>query len=136
MLSNLIYDRTAEDVANKTAKGRYRHTDLNRVQNAVASIAARYQADGYAVQTYTLSSWSSNEIPRMTKATNYLNAVRALRGIIALPNTYAIPTTMHKLNYKGANAIEKFLFDSDLMIDNLESAWWYCDEIISGEVDM
>ena len=136
MLNNLIFDRTAQDVANKTAKGLYRYTDLNRVQNAVSSIAARYIADGYAVQTFTLPSWSSNEIPRVAKATNYLNAVLALRRKVEMPGSYALPASMHKLDYKGANAIEKFLYDSDLMIDNLESAWWYSDEIISGEVDM
>ena len=49
MLNNLVFDRTATDVEQKTAKGRYQYTDLNRVRSAVSSIAARYQADGYAV---------------------------------------------------------------------------------------
>ena len=56
--------------------------------------------------------------------------------MVEMPEEYVLPTSMNNLNYKKANAIEKFLYDSDLMIDNLESAWWYCDEIISGEVDM
>lgn len=135
MLNNLIFDRTVTDVEQKTAKGRYQYTDLNRVQNAVTSIAARYQADGYAVQTFTLSAWAANEIPRVQKATTYLNAVRALRGLIAMPDTYALPTTMNALDYVGANEIERFLYDSDRMIDGIEAAWYFCGEVFSDEVD-
>ena len=136
MLDNMIFDRTAEDVANKTAKGLYRYTDLNRVQNAVASIRQRYIDAGYTVTGYTLSTWAENAIPRYSQAEQYLNAVKALRNLVTLAERPELPTGMNALTYTGANNIEKFLYNMDEARDNLESAWWFCDEIISGEVDM
>lgn len=136
MLDNMIYDRTAEDVANKTAKGLYRYTDLNRVQNAVTSIRQRYIDAGYTVTGYTLSTWTENAIPRYSQAKRYLNAVKALDGLVTLAERPALPTSMNALNYVGANNIEKFLYNIDEARDNLESAWWFSNEIISGEVDM
>lgn len=136
MLTNLIYNRTATDVANKTAKGLYRYTDMNRVQNAVASIRQRYIDAGYTVTGYTLSTWAENAVPRYSQAERYLNAVKALDGLVTLAERPELPTSMNALNYVGANNIEKFLYNMDEARDNLESAWWLANEIISGEVDM
>ena len=50
--STLVTDRTLEDVANKTAKGFYNATDLNRVDAAVSDIAERFASYGYAALGY------------------------------------------------------------------------------------
>lgn len=136
MLNNMVYDRTENDVAQKTAKGLYRYTDMNRVRSAVLSICGRLAADGYTVTTPTLKTWSANEIPRVTDTTKYLNAVRMLRNYITMPEQYEIPVTMNGLTYTGANAIEKFLYQLDECIDNIEATWWYCGELYANEVDM
>lgn len=136
VLNNMVYDRTANDVAQKTSKGLYRYTDMNRVRNAVLTICSRFAADGYNVASPPLKTWAANEIPLASDATKYLNAVRMLRGVIALPESHALPETMNGLDYIGANAIEKFLFQTDEMIDNIEATWWYSGELYSGEVDM
>lgn len=136
MLNNMVFDRTANDVAQKTAKGLYRYTDMNRVRGAVLTICSRLAADGYAVTTPTLRTWAANDIPFKVQTTPYLNSVRMLRGYIAMPEEYAIPVTMDGFTYIGANAIEKFLYQLDECIDNIEATWWYCGEIYSGEADM
>lgn len=136
MLDNLIFDRTAADVANRTAKGRYRYTDMNRVQDAVTSIRQRYIDAGYNVTGYDLTAWANNTIPRYSQAERYLLAVKALDGIVKLREKVSLPRNMNALNYIGANNIEKFLYLTDEARDNLESAWWFCAEIYSGEVDM
>lgn len=50
--STLITDRTLEDVANKTAKGFYNATDLNRVDACLEDLVARLGRIGYSVPGY------------------------------------------------------------------------------------
>lgn len=50
--STLITDRTLEDVANKTAKGFYNATDLNRVDACLEDLVARLRRIGYNVPGY------------------------------------------------------------------------------------
>lgn len=50
--STLVTDRTLEDVANKTAKGFYNATDLNRVGDCLEDLVARLRRIGYSVPGY------------------------------------------------------------------------------------
>lgn len=50
--STLVTDRTLEDVANKTAKGFYNATDLNRVDACLEDLVARLGRMGYSVPGY------------------------------------------------------------------------------------
>lgn len=137
MLSNMIFDRTANDVAQKTDKGLYRYTDLNRVTYAITDIYSRFVSFGYKPRGYRLPlNWQENDIIRVNAMTDYLNSVRGFIGIIPLSEPHNLPTSMNGLDYKGANAIEKFLFNNDEMLDNIESTWWYSNELFSDEVDM
>lgn len=136
MLTNLVYDRTAADVAAKNNKGLYHYTDMNRVQNAVSTIRARYVAAGYNPKQYTLPTWAENDIPRAENAQKYLSSIRAFDNIVTLTESVALPSSMNGLDYIGANNIEKFLFRTDEARDLLETAWLYCAEIYAGEVDM
>lgn len=133
---DLIYDRTAEDVRNGTAKGYYRHTDLNRVQTAVLAVRARYLDMGYnAVPLPSFRTWAENEIPRWPQMDAYIRAVRSLDGLIPVPDAPSLPLSPDRLDWIGANAIEKFLFLMDDSADRIAGAWFYSDEIFSGEVD-
>lgn len=134
---NLIYDRTAEDVANGTDKGYYRHTDLNRVQAAVAYLRELYASYGYdMILSYALPVWAENDIPRRQQGERYVNAVRALDGWIPLPGKPALPLSPNNLDYNGANAIEKFLAMTEDALERIAGAWFYCDEVFAGEVDV
>ena len=136
MLNNMVFDRTAEDVANKTAKGLYRYTDLNRVQNAVTTICGRYAAAGYDVPDVSFTTWSSNAIPRQAAMDNYINSVIRVRGLLAIPDRPRIYPSMGNLTYEMANNIEKLLWMMDEALDRVETSWWYCGEIYTGEVDL
>lgn len=133
---DLIFDRTAEDVAQGTAKGYYRHTDLNRVQAAVLAVRARYLDMGYnAVPLPSFRTWAENDIPRWPQMDAYIRAVRSLDGLIPVPDAPSLPLSPDRLDWIGANAIEKFLFLMDDSADRIAGAWFYSDEIFSGEVD-
>ena len=133
---DLIFDRTAEDVAQGTDKGFYRYTDLNRVQNAVLTVRTRFVGMGYdAVPIPAFTAWAENDIPRYSRMDAYVRAVRSLDGMIPLPGKPDLPATPDRLDYIGANAIEKFLTMLDDSADRIAGAWFYCDEVYGGEVD-
>ena len=133
---DLIYDRTAEDVAAGTDKGYYRHTDLNRVQAAVLYVRERYREAGYDAVPYpSFRTWAENDVPRFSQMDNYLRAVKSLDGLIPVPGKPAIPESPNRLDWRGANAIEKFLTLMDDSMDRISGAWFYCDEVFSDEVD-
>lgn len=134
---DLIFDRTAEDVRDGTDKGYYRHTDLNRVQAAVLSVRARFAEMGYsAVPLPSFRTWAENDIPRYPQMDAYIRAVRSLDGLIPVPGAPVLPQSPDRLDYVGANAIEKFLFLMDESADRIPGAWFYSDEVLSGEVDL
>ena len=135
LTDTLIYDRTAADVANRTAKGFYRASDTQRVRSAVATLKNRLVADGYKVGTIYPSDWNENDIPRAFKANRYIRAVHALHGKFAMPSVYRLPDSLDGLDYNGANEIERFLDDLDKCIDGYRAAWFYSDELFSGEAD-
>ena len=134
---NLIYDRTAADVEEGTAKGFYRYTDLNRVQAAVIAVRQRFLDAGYTgIPTPSFLTWYENDIPRRGRMDAYLRAVRSLDPLIRFYNAPAIPATPDLLDWRGANAIEEFLTLTDDALDRIEGAWFFCDEVFSGEVDV
>lgn len=132
---DLIFDRTAQDVANGTDKGFYRYTDLNRVQAAAVYIRERFAAAGYdLVPAVSLSSWSENDVPRRGRMENYIRAVTVLHGLIPIPGSPALPASPDRLDWSGANALEKFLSMAEDSLDRMAAAAFYSGEIFAGEV--
>lgn len=135
MIEGLIYDRTAEDVANKTAKGFYRYTDLNRVQNAMLTIADRFREAGYDVPEMTFTTWTNNAIPMEAAMDNYIFSVLRIRSLLNIPDRPHILPSMSQFTFEAANNIEKLLWMMDDAMDRIQTAWYYSDEIYTGEVD-
>lgn len=134
-LLNLITDRTAEDVANKTAKGFYNASDLNRVGAAVQYVAERFAAQGYAVAVSPKTDWLASDIPTASELETYRQNIATLRAPIAvMKSTPETPETMRFLDYIKANDIERILLDLDTLLTNAALAWYQSGEIYAGEV--
>lgn len=134
-LLTLITDRTAEDVANKTAKGFYNASDLNRVGAAVQYVAERFAAQGYTVAVSPKTDWTEKDIPTAAELETYRQNIAALRGLIAvMKSTPETPETMRFLDYIKANDIERILLDLDTLLTNAALAWYQSGEIYAGEV--
>ena len=134
-LLTLITDRTAEDVANKTAKGFYNASDLNRVGAAVQYVAERFAAQGYAVAVSPKTDWLASDIPTASELETYRQNIASLRGLIAvMKSTPETPETMRFLGYIKANDIERILLDLDTLLTNAALAWYQSGEIYAGEV--
>ena len=134
-LLTLITDRTAEDVANKTAKGFYNASDLNRVGAAVQYVAERFAAQGYTVTVSPKTDWLASDIPTASELETYRQNIAALRALLAvMPTTPKTPDSMAGLTYTEANDIERILLDLDALLTNAAAAWYQSGEIYAGEV--
>ena len=134
-LLTLVTDRTAMDVANKTAKGFYNATDLNLVGAAVEYVAGRFQALGYVCPVSVKKDWSESESTTASLMETYRQNIATLRRQIAvMQSTPETPETIRQLDYIRANNIEQILLDLDALINKLIKSWYFSGELYAGEV--
>ena len=143
---NLIYDRTAADVAEakrictkvqlgevlteaeQTAyfaglRGSYNASDMNRVESAVAELSVALNAAGYANITIP-REWSDGEIVTAAKWAQYLANVQTLvDAYYTLAGSPALPAASDRLSFDGANAIERILADIDMLISWMKHSY-------------
>ena len=133
-LLTLITDRTAMDVAQKTTKGFYNATDLNRVGAAVEYVAKRFQSLGYDCPVSVKKDWSESDTPTSSQMETYRQNIATLwRQIAVMHSTPEPPETIRQLNYIRANNIEQILMDLDHLITNIQKSWYFSGEIYAGE---
>lgn len=103
-----ITDRTYEDVLLRNKKGVYNHTDMNRVESAVAAIS-----NALGLQLVTKTDWAAPGIytpetwPTDGQLDRYLSNVTRIRDHFAMD--IQLPDSMDRLTHTGANAIEQVL---------------------------
>lgn len=138
LLAKPVNTWTATDRANFTAvnKGAYNYTDLNRVENAVQTLANLLNANGYHVEIQSVkTNWAESTIPTLSDFTRYLDNVRRIRAAFyTLPTTPQVPASMKGLTYDKANAIERILSDIDVLLNNMIASYTYSGDIFGGEV--
>ena len=135
VIDTLIFDRTQNDVENKTKKGHYNSEDLNRVGAAMVYVRDRLKDNGYDIEIDPYTAWAMSDIPSQSYMDYYLACVSTLRGAMALPiETPEAPSTAENLTYVAANNIEKIIELVDQMLTNSIAFVWYSGEVYCGEV--
>jgi hypothetical protein len=156
--SSLITDRTQADVSRveqiatnmkagtaseaelaewntASLKGSYNATDLNRVGAAMQAVANRFNSFGYVVSVSPKSNWTETDVPNTAEIALYLSDLTTLRGVLAvMRSTPEVPADMEGLTYEEANNIEKILEDINLLLTRCAQAWYYSEDVSSGEV--
>ena len=122
-----VYDRSAQDVLERTKKGVLNATDLNRIESNTEAVA------GKIAVPVTVKAWQIGGLPRVSDYKRILyNVERIRQGYGIRPDTPETP--MQPLNtYQKWNALEKILHDVNYIYDRTESAKVYCGEIYAGE---
>lgn len=156
IIDELITDRTQADVdalkeilnkiksGNFTAadmeffktpqKGAYNFEDLNRVGEAVNTLAELFSAQGYEVAVSAKTNWQMADIPRTTDIAAYLVAVKKIRDVLEIDNALPkMPTTI--LNFEQANRLEQILERVDFYLQSLIAEFRFCGTFYSGEDD-
>ena len=152
---NLVYDRTADDVAEvlrltqkafagtltdeeKTVwlagmKGTYDAIDMNRVAAAVSTLSGLLNAAGYKNEV-SAQNFAEGEDSTDEKYTVYLSNVQTLRDAIAVrASSPSVPAADAKLDYIGANNIEKILADLDELLSWMTYSRKYCGTFAAGQ---
>lgn len=77
--------------------------------------------------------WQEGDIVRRAQWTTYLDNVQRLRdAYYTLAETGALPAPEDKLDYTGANTIEKVLADIDLLLDGMKASYRRCGTFRAG----
>lgn len=126
-----VTDRSAADVKNKTAKGYYNTSDLNRVGHNVQYLASLLVGYGYSVSTAPREDWSEKDIPCESDMAVYLGDVVALKN--RFYGSSEIPTTMRYLDYIQANRIEILLAEVEEYIKRMETGFRYSGTFYCGQ---
>lgn len=153
---NLITDRTQADVDRyaelqakglrdmtdeekseweTSLKGAYNHTDMNRVESAVEYVANRLTEAGYVVLPIVKKNWNVNDKPTLGDIKRYMKNIADIRAALTIfSTTPEAPTTEKRLTYQMANDMEQILIDVDDLISRMVSAYFYSNDLYSGEV--
>lgn len=114
IIDELITDRTYGDVTSGNAKGRYDYRDYNRVGQAINYVAT--EIGGLSITAKT--DWINSDIPKNSDMTAYRGYVQTILDTTGV--TRPIPTTNNAiLTVSGANQIEKALYDTHYLLQNM-----------------
>lgn len=133
----LITNRTESDVFLGNEKGVYCFSDLNRVESAVQEIAALFPVLGTSLVLVTKTDWglpesfSTAQWPVESQMRRYLGNIDAIKKLFYI--SVPLPASMEKLNWNGANNIEKTLQQAKIRAANTIQTFRYSGEIYSGE---
>lgn len=117
-------------------KGRYDHTDWNRVEEAVRVVSERVREWGYTHPSLTTkTNWTQEDVPSHEDWERYFGNVAILRNAIPVfDETPVAPVVAQKLNYVRANNLEQILVDIDSVTEKIRDSWCYAGDIYFGEV--
>ena len=153
---NLITDRTRADVDRyaelqakgwrgmtdeeksewgTSLKGAYNLSDMNRVESAVEYVSNRLTEAGYVVLPIVKKDWNVNDKPTLNDIKRYMKNIADIRAALTIfSTTPEAPTTEKRLTYQMANDMEQILIDIDDLVSRMASAYFYSNDLYSGEV--
>ena len=130
-------DMTEEERAEwlSPMRGAYNYTDLNRVEEAVAYVAERLKEYGYITHLPNTRSWSAADVPTAGDLFRYFFNVGTLREAISVgESTPHTPGSINGFGVNEANDLERILIDVNSVLTHISQAWFYSNDLYSGEV--
>ena len=111
VFDELITDRTAEDVTNRTAKGSISYVDLNRVETACKELG-----EILLVGIVTKTDWMMRDFRKDSDMQRIQQNIQKLRdAYFVKPSTPATPRRIEYQTVAEANSIEQILEDIHAM---------------------
>lgn len=130
-MENLIFDRTQNDLEQKTPKGYYNYTDLNRVETWCEYLANLLNSYSYPVSITIKKNWNMSDLPNTDDMERIRSNVNAIKTAF---HAYTdVPENLNYMTIEKANAIEKILSEIDFLTKNMISSFRYSNTFNSGE---
>ncbi len=110
----------------------YNYSDLNRVEAKTAEVAELLTAQGYVTTIDVKTDWKMTDFPTQTEMNRYLgNVKKCVNNFCKMPGI-TLPDTMDKLDYIGANNIEKTLVGIEKLLEYMLAVMRYSGTFYSG----
>lgn len=127
----LIFDRVQADVLNRTSKGKYEYTDLNRIELWCEYLAEYLNSYSYYVEVNVKTDWTKFDMPTVSEME------RIRQNVFKLKNVYysftQIPSNLNYMDITKANAIEKNFNDIERIIYYMEQYFVKCGVCKCGQ---
>lgn len=113
-------------------KGTITHNALNRIENKQDELKNLFNDMGYWNTPITNRVWGENDIFNIDEFQRILDNTNVLRqAFFVYKNTPNTPPISY--HYKDINALEKILYDLDVMINDVKSHYRECGTFECGE---
>lgn len=133
-MDDLIFDRTASDVASRARKAYHMAEDLNRIEEWTAYLRDLLYSYGYSVSIAVKTDWLKSGGYVMNEINRIRANIDALQtGFYTLPDRLDIVYS-NTLDFNQANAMEWDLHAIDVWLGRMVAAFVYAGEIYGGEV--
>lgn len=110
----------------------YNYSDLNRVEAKTAEVAELLTAQGYVTTVDVKIDWKMTDFPTQTEMNRYLgNVKKCINNFCQMPGV-TLPDTMDRLDYIGANNIEKTLVGIEKLLEYMLAVMRYSGTFYSG----
>lgn len=130
-MENLIFDRTQNDLEQKTPKSYYNYTDLNRVETWCEYLANLLTSYSYPVSISIKKNWAMSDLPNVNDIERIRSNVNAIKTVF---HAYTdVPENLNYMTIEKANDIEKILSELDFLTKNMISSFRYSNTFNSGE---
>lgn len=130
-MENLIFDRTQNDLEQKTPKSYYNYTDLNRIETWCEYLANLLNSYSYPVSITIKKNWNMSDLPNTTDMGRIRSNVNAIKTVF---HAYTdVPKNLNYMTIEKANDIEKILSELDFLTKNMISSFRYSNTFDSGE---
>lgn len=121
-VTQMVTDRTLEDVKAKNDKGCYNATDLNRASEAIIYLRSKLIELGYKSSRGTdrlKTNWQMTDFPTQTYMQEYVICMRYLNTQLVKASSYAFNKFQY-WTHEDANEFEKMIVQLNTYIENLE----------------
>lgn len=123
-MENLIFDRTTNDILNRTKKGFYNYDDLNRVEEWCGYLADVLKSYNYHAHVNLKTNWNEKDFPTAIEMERIRNNVDIVKK--AYTAFTEIPANLDYMTIDKANDIERILFEIDYILAGMENNFIYC----------
>lgn len=122
--AGMTTDEQAEWLAGM--KGAYNASDMNRVGTALNYLVARLgPVCGRSITWMAKTDWAVTDIATASQAAEYRRQIQDIRDALTYPADTPDAPELARLDYTGANDIERILALCEELIDNIAKAFRY-----------
>lgn len=131
-MDDLIFDRTQEDIDNKTNKGYYNASDLNRVEEWCEYLETELNEAGYSISITTKTDWTMTDLRTEAEMNRIRNNIKALYDGYYLYGN-AVYSSVSNFDYKKANRWEEVLNNINLIMTGMKDYYVHSGVSSSGQ---